>query len=175
MASGYIPDIYETNPSEPVPGMTPWRDANGIWHFGGEEASPSHAGGNGAGVPGRAPSSPPTPPVVPPGGGSPSLPGGGTDIASLITQLGGGLLSGLGQMFGQQRRNSFSGTEADPVQALSGVQRRISGFGDTMGQRATAPVSLSGDSGVRRNTSTQPNAQDLEQMKQTLRSMGVTL
>jgi hypothetical protein len=93
----------------------------------------------------------------------------GSDLTNLFAQLGGGLLSGLGQIFGQQKRQSFSGTAADPVQALSGVQRRISDFAEPMGQRAT--------NGVTRNdgSAATPTSQDYEHLKATLRSMGVHL
>lgn len=156
-----------TDPSnphdEPVPGVAPWRDANGVWHFGGD------AGRGGGSVGGVQPGSGNTPPggtTAPTSGVTPPR---GNNIADLITQLGGGLLSGLGQIFGQQKRQSFSGTAADPVTALSGVQRRISDFAEPMGQRAT--------SGVTRNdgSAATPTSQDYEHLKATLRSMGVHL
>ena len=93
----------------------------------------------------------------------------GSDLAGLFAQLGGGLLSGLGSIFGQQHRQSFSGTAADPVQALSGVQRKISDFSTPMGQRATE--------GVSRNTGAAgpPTSQDMDHLRSTLRAMGVNL
>lgn len=162
MATSYFPDYMDRdNPhQEPVPGAAPWQDPNGVWHFGGDRQAGSGSGSGGSGSTPVGGSNPTTPTV--PG----AAPTGGNNIADLITQLGGGLLSGLGQIFGQQKRQSFSGTAADPVEALSGVQRRISDF--------AAPVQQRAESGLQRNTGA-PTMQDYEHLKSTLRNMGITL
>jgi len=161
----YADDQF-TDPSnphdEPVPGVQPWRDANGVWHFGGTE-SPRGGGSTGGVQPGNG-TTPATTPTTPSPAVSPT-----PNWTDLFTQLGGGLLSGLGSIFGQQKRQSFSGTAADPVQALSGVQRKISDFSTPMGQRATE--------GVTRNTgaSGPPTSQEMDHLRSTLRAMGVNI
>lgn len=173
MANADFPNY--TDPSSPhddaAPGTTPWRDANGVWHFGGTEG---HGGGAPGSVMAPGSSAPATTPpaVVTPPSTTPTAPNG-FNLGDFLTTLTGGVLSGLGGLLGQQHRQSFSGTEADPVQALAGVQRRISGASDTLSSRTNSTPTLTAPS-VQRNTmaSTQPTSADLEHLQQTLRMMG---
>jgi len=65
------------------------------------------------------------------------------DLLSLLLGLGGSAINALGNAFGQQHRQSFKGTAADPVDLLSGVQHAIGDEQSALWQRqqnpATAP------------------------------------
>jgi len=175
MATADFPNYTDTSShDDPEPGVLPWRDEQGVWHFGGTGAT--HGGGNrGAGVPTGGSPTPTTPPptAVPPTTGP-----GGINWGDFLTTMTGGLLNGLGQIFGQQRRQSYAGTAADPVQALSGVQRRLEALAPTVSQRATSTPSLTAPdvSAVRRAAALpNPAADDLTHLRNSLRAMGVDL
>lgn len=178
MATSEFPKYTEpSNHEDPIPGVVPWQDDKGVWHFGGSESHGSGAQGGSAPVPGNTTG--PNPPPVPPGGTSGPNPNA-MDWGSFLTTLSGGLLNGLGQIFGQQRRSSFRGTEADPVTALAGVQRRIADTAPLLQSRMETAPTLSGPdptAGVRRASpvSTPPSTQDVEHLKNALRTMGVNV
>lgn len=69
---------------------------------------------------------------------------GTTGFLKDLALLGGGnFLSGLGDSLFHQQRQSFKGTAADPVNVLSGVQRRIEGAAGPLADRAFTPPSIS--------------------------------
>jgi hypothetical protein len=125
--------------------------------------------------------------------------GTGKDLLKDLALIGGGnFLNGLGDSLFQQKRNSFKGTAADPVNVLSGVQRRIEAAAGPLSDRAFGPVStpsayaqnvpgLSGSdpayadrsllthTGVQRNASAMPMGSpedDLTQLQQAIRLLG---
>ena len=177
MAIADFPDYIGTDPNSPTPiGAVPWRDANGVWHFGGSESRGGSAPG--MGLPGG--DTPATPPATPPAGGAPTVPGaGGFNLSDFLTELTGGVLSGLGSIFGQQRRQSFQGTAADPVQALSGVQAQLSDAGGGLRRRMESAPTLSAPdaASLRRATDlgASPGDGDLSHLRASLRAMGVNL
>lgn len=112
----------------------------------------------------------------------------GIDWTSLLATLGGSVASGLSGAFGQQQRQSFSGTKADPVSALANAQGAIGEFSKPLHERATTPPELTGPQGatlptftgggmptpigVRRNTSSTqggpPSPDEIQQLRSSL-------
>jgi hypothetical protein len=142
----------EPLPSTPTPGLglpppsgTPSGDVPGQL-----PSRPTPGAGQGLPLPGGGTSGNPSAGLPPAGTTPPATSTGGgflDDLTKLLSSpvggLLGGFLSGLGQSLTQQRRQSFSGTAADPVAVMgdlgTGLKGLISHFQDRVNQGVSLP------------------------------------